>query len=238
MFERTTSLLAAADAAHARVGKAQLRLLAMIRALDGAETWLDEGARDAAHLVSMRYGISCWKARRWIGAAHALASLPRLARSLATGELSLDKVCELARFANRASETGLATWAAKVSVATIRHRGDLELRRTAEQVLEPERARFLDTWYTDDGRFGLQAELPAAQGRVVERALERLVERIPAMPDEDDTEGVRARRADALVAVCSAELAAGPDPDRATVVVHASAEALAGDANAELASGP
>jgi hypothetical protein len=230
--------LAAADAANARVGAAQLDLLRLVGELDRHEVWLEEGARDTAHLLSMRYGISCWKARRWIGAAHALASLPRLARALEIGELSLDKVCELARFATATEEAGLVAWAERVSVATIRYRGDLELRRTAEQVLEPERARFLDTWYTDDGRFGLQAELPAAQGRVVERALERLAERIPPMPDEDDAEGARARRADALVAVCSAELAADPDPDRATVVVHASVETIAGRANAELESGP
>ena len=29
-----------------------------------------------AHWLKMRYGISDWKARRWIAAAHALESLP------------------------------------------------------------------------------------------------------------------------------------------------------------------
>jgi len=232
------ALLAEADAAHAEVGAAELRLLRAIRGLDEAGAWLCEGARDTSHLVSMRYGISCWKARRWIGAAHALEALPRIARALERGELSLDEVCELARFATPADEAGLVAWAARVSVATIRHRGDLEVRRTAEQVLEPERCRYLDTWYTEDGRFGMQAELPAAQGRVVELAIERLTERIPPMPDEAGEEGSRARRADALVALCSAGLGADPDPDRATVVVHATVEALGGRANAEVESGP
>ncbi|HEY7668228.1 MAG TPA: DUF222 domain-containing protein [Actinomycetota bacterium] len=232
------ALLAAADAAHARVGAAERELLRSIAELDRHDAWIAEGARDTAHLLSMRYGISCWKARRWIGAAHALETLPHLSSALETGAMSLDKISELARFATPVSERGLIGWARAVSVATIRRRGDLEQRRTRQEVIEPERTRSLDTWYTDDGRFGLEAELPAAQGRVVEQALERLVERVPTMPGEADTEGIRARRADALLALCSARLAADPDPDRATVVVHASLEALRGEANAELESGP
>jgi Domain of unknown function (DUF222)/HNH endonuclease len=230
--------LAEADAAHARVGAAQRELLRAVARLDRHRAWIDEGARDAAHLVSMRYGVSGWKARRWIDAAHALEELPRLEAALRSGELSLDKTCELARFANAADGSELVAWATRVSVATIRRRGDLRQRRERDDVVDAERGRFLDTWYTDDGRFGLEAELPAAQGRVVERALERLAERLPVMPDEREGEGVRARRADALVALCSARLAADADPDRATVVVHASVAAIEGKANAELESGP
>lgn len=58
------------------------------------------------------------------------------------------------------------------------------------------------------------------------------------MPGEDDLDSVRARRADTLVALCSARIAADPDPDRATVVVHASLEAIAATTNAELERGP
>jgi len=64
---------------------------------------------------------------------------------------------------------------------------------------------------------------------VVARALERLAERVPAMPGEEDPYFAHARRADALVALASARLAQDPDPDRATVVVHASLDALASE---------
>ncbi len=77
-------------------------------------------------------------------------------------------------------------------------------------------------WWLDEGRrLGLEVELPAAQGAIVVRALERMAEQIPAMPDEDATWFAPARRADALVALCSARIADDPDPDRATVVIHA-----------------
>jgi hypothetical protein len=74
---------------------------------------------------------------------------------------------------------------------------------------------------------------------VVARAIERAVQDVPVMPGEEDTAFASARRADALVALCSARLAGDPDPDRATVIVHADLERLAaGSASAELEDGP
>lgn len=99
---------------HARIGATERRFLLLVAALARRESWVDEGARDLAHLLSMRYGISCWKARRWIDAAHALERLPRLSDALETGELSLDKVAELARFAAPETEAGLIRWAAEI----------------------------------------------------------------------------------------------------------------------------
>jgi len=59
------------------------------------------------------------------------------------------------------------------------------------------------------------------------------------MPGEGGRSLVHERRADALVALCSARMAADPDPDRATVVIHAPLEALAsGTGGCELESGP
>lgn len=59
------------------------------------------------------------------------------------------------------------------------------------------------------------------------------------MPDEDGEAFASARRADALVALASASVAADPDPDRATVVIHAKAEGLAtGAGGCEIQDGP
>jgi hypothetical protein len=234
------TLVRAIDAAHARVGAAQRELLRLVVEVDRCEAWRDDGARDLAHWLSMRYGISAWKAHRWIGAARALESLPRTSRALATGELGIDKVLEPARFATLETEADLVRWAEGVSCGAIRHKGDLAARASREQTEEVERGRFLEWWYCDDGRcLALSGELPAAQGAVVARAIERLSETIPVMPDEEDRSFSSARRADALVALCSARLAADPDPDRATVVVHAQLEGLSrGTGGCELQDGP
>ena len=145
-----------------------------------------------AHWLAMRQGISQWKARRWIAAGHALEHLTDLARALSSGELGIDKVVELARFATFESEAGLVSWARYVSAAAVRRRADLEVRRTIEDVRDAEHARFLNWWWLDDGnRFGLEAELPTSQGAIVARALQRMSDSIPLMPGEDDLRSPR-----------------------------------------------
>src|SRR6266498_3884849 len=117
-----------------------------------------------AHWLGMRYGISDWKARRWIAAAHALEDLPLLSEAFASGELGIDKVVELTRFATPKTEARLIPWARGVSWGCIRRKGDLA-DRSLEEAGEAEHARTLSWWYFEENsRFGLSAELPAAPG--------------------------------------------------------------------------
>jgi hypothetical protein len=228
--ERTDDeLIEGIDACHARACEAQRAMFEAIARGDRRELWRNWGARDMAHWLSMRYGISHWKARRWISASHALKGLPRISQAFACGEVSVDKVVELCRLATPQTEGRLLAWAQGVSCAAIRRRGDLAASGSIEETADAERARYLTWWWSDDGRrFGLAAELPAASGAVVARALGRAAERVPVMPGEEDPSSAEARRADALVALCSARLGSDPDPDRATVVVHAPLASLVG----------
>jgi hypothetical protein len=242
VFESTTtqSLTVALDNTNAAVGRAQREMLHLIADADPLEIWRDSGARDTAHWVAIRYGISEWKSRRWVAAAHALENLPLIAEALDQGELGIDKVVELTRFAAPETEARLIRWAMTVSVGAVRHRGDLEARASITEVRETERSREVSWWYFDEGRrFGLEADLPAASGPVIVNALEREAERIAAMPGEEDEVFASARRADALVALCSARIATDPEPDRATVVVHARLDGLLRDTGGcEIEGGP
>jgi uncharacterized protein DUF222 len=112
--------------------------------------------------------------------------------------------------------------------------------RPSAEAAEPDQTRTLTWSYYEEGRrFGLSTDLPAAQGAVVARALERLAESLPQMPGEEDHSCAPARRADALVALCSARISSHPDPDRATVVIHAQAEGLLqGTSGCEIEGGP
>jgi hypothetical protein len=228
------------DRLHVELCAKQVEMLRAVARAELEGSWQNSGARDLPHFLSMRYGISQWKARRWVAAAHALPSLPDISHALAVGQLSLDKVVELTRFADFETEGSLVVWARRVSAAAIRRRADLMLRRELRETKDAERSRFLSWWFLDDeARLGLEAELPAAQGAVVVRALERLTETIPVMPGEGDPSYASARRADALVALASARLSQDPDQDRATVVVHASLEAIVqGEGVAEIEGGP
>ena len=227
------------DAVHAEICEAQRRLLGLIVEADRRKVWLGTGARDLAHWLAMRQGISQWKARRWIAAAHALGGLDHVARAFAEGELGIDKVVELTRFATAATERRLVEWAKDVSCAAIRRRADLETSGSLDDAVEADRARAVTWWYFDDGRrFGLAAKLPA-DGAAVAQALDRIADEIPRMPGERGAHHTDARRADALVSLASARIAGDADPDRATVVVHAELATLVSrSSGAEIEEGP
>ena len=231
---------AALDDVNAQIGRMQRQLLHLITDADRRDIWRDSGARVTAHWLAIRYGISEWKARRWVAAAHAIENLPRIAGALESGDLGIDKVVELARFAKGDEEGRLIRWARSVSVGAVRHRADLEAKGSIKDLRETERSREVTWWYFDEGRrFGLEADLPAAHGPIVIKALEREAERIAALPGEEDEVYASARRADALVALCSARIASDPQPDRATVVVHARLDGLEQDTGGcEIEDGP
>jgi Domain of unknown function (DUF222) len=235
------SLSEAMDEAHRRMCSAQRELLALIAEADRRSSWIEEGAWSCACFLAARYGITRWKAHRWIAAAHALEGLPEIAAALSGGELSLDKTVELTRLADSGSEHRLLRWAKRTSAAGIRRAGDLAARADAEAVRAADTARFVSwSWFDEDTRFSLSAELPAADGAIVARAIERLAGTLPESLGEDDPErSADARRADALVAMCSVRIGADADPDRASIVVHAPAEALAdGRGRFEIEGGP
>ncbi len=228
------------DGMHALACSALRRLFGFVAEADRGELWRSYGARDMAHWLWMRFGLSDWKARRWIAAAHALELLPLTAAAFARGEIGVDQVVELTRLATPETEAQLLPWARNVSSGAIRARADRALRESAEEVRVIERDRRLTWWWFDEGkRFGLEAELPAAQGAVVARALTRIADSVPVLPGEEEPLFADARRADALVALASSRIAADPDPDRATVVVHASVDPLgAPDTGFEIEDGP
>ena len=170
----------------------------------------------------MRYGMSDWKARRFIETAAALPHLPAISEALERGELGVDKVLELTRFAKVETEDGLIPWARQVSAARIRQEADVVRRGEPDEAANDDALRSVTWAFRDEGRrFEMHAELPAAQGAAVATAIDRVARTVPSMPDERGDLHMPARRADALVGLCSARLAEDPDPDRATVVVHA-----------------
>ncbi len=232
-------VIARIDAAHARVGAAQRAWLELIGEVDATGAWAGDGARDLAHWLGMRYGISTWKARRLVGAARALEGLPRIADALGSGTLSLDKVAELCRFATPENEQRLCAWARGVACWAIRRRADREHAAALDPIAAHEQRQV--SWWYHDAAFELSALLPAEAGAAIVTAIERMAERVPVMPGEPPAPTAPARRADALVAICSAQLADDPDPDRASVVVHLSAAGsttTAGRATGEIEHGP
>jgi hypothetical protein len=223
---------------HASICASQRDLLAAIAEAEVFSRWDDDGCRDMAHWVSTRLGITVTQAGRWVRAARALALLPHIDRAFGAGELCLDKVLELARFATPATDAALARWAARASVTVIRNRADRENRASVDETKDIHARRCVSWWRADEGKaIGLAAYLPAESGAVVVAALDRIAAGVAESPDDepsdDDVFGgigdptrAERRRADALVVLASQGLAADPDKDRATVVIHAALDDL------------
>jgi len=223
------------------ISRLQRELLGALSELEDARAWTEDGAHDMAHWTTMHLGVSRWKAERWLASGRAMRTLPAIADAFERGVLGIDKIVELTRFAEFDDEDALVRWAQGVSSGAIRRIGDLRAREgIQEETVAAERDRWLEYRYADGGRrFRLDAELPGAAGAVVARALDRLGDQIPVMPDEESERLVGARRADALVALCSVQLADAADQDRATVVVHTDLDALLDrEVNALIEDGP
>ncbi|HKI29208.1 MAG TPA: hypothetical protein VKB32_07275, partial [Actinomycetota bacterium] len=95
--------------------------------------------------------------------------------------LHVDKAVELTRFATPETESRLLVWAGGVSCGAIRRKADVVARRSSGEAEEAERSRFLSWWTFDEGRrFGLEAELPSAQGAVVAKMLDGLADGLPS----------------------------------------------------------
>ncbi len=90
----------------AHLDAATARLLDLIREFDIREGW-NSGFRSCAAWLSWRVGLDPGAARERVRVARALGALPRLARALATGELSYAKARALTRVATSETEERL-----------------------------------------------------------------------------------------------------------------------------------
>jgi hypothetical protein len=179
-------------------------------------------------------------AREHVRVARRLRDLPHTAQAFARGELSYSKVRAITRVEELECEDELLVLARAASASQLErivrgYRSCLAVERDAEQ----QYAERSTQWSWDaDGAFVLQARFPAEQGALIMRALEAARDELGPSPSHaggasaeatqiGDT--VRARNADALLALAESSLEAGAGSttaDRYQVVVHVEADAL------------
>ena len=153
------------------------------------------------------------------------------------GMLSTDQVIAAASFATPDTEAGIVE---RVEERPARYALDVARHHRAARACAEEKSRWRSLyWGYRDDEFRLRAVLPAAEGAVVARALERIAVGTGPDPQTGLFASGPAQWADALVELASARLGADADPDRATVVVHVDAADLAaGRGAAELEHAP
>jgi hypothetical protein len=224
------------------VASAQAALLVHVAECDRAEVWRATGHKSMSYWLAAHLGINTWMAARYVTASHGLERLPHIRRALEDGLLSVEQTVELTRFATPQNEQRMLAWAKDKATRVIRRRGDNAAKRLLKDVQQTDQSRFVEWWWDEDGSaLWLQGKLPADQGAVVSKALERVGEQLAHEPLQgvDEAEAERKRNADALYTVCSQQIAGDADVDRATVTIHADLMALAHDeGSCEIQNGP
>jgi hypothetical protein len=222
------------------------QVLEIIAECDRTEVWRDDDCWDLAQWLATQMGITNLKAKRLINVTHVLPTLPLTSAAFERGQLSMDQIIELCRFATPETEAELITWARRVSVAAIRSKAEAASHTDKKEAAELDKQRWLNYWYFEDRKLmGLQGCFPADQGAVIAKALDRAAGRLPDIVGDDDDHitdldgSLEMRRADAFYEMASRAIAEDQDPDRATVVVHAELDALiAATSGCEVENGP
>src|SRR5277367_3011940 len=87
-----------------QLNAANYRWLTLIAEFDRRHGWSDGKLPSCAHWLNFKCGLNLGAAREKVRVAHALPVLPKIAASMARGELSYSKVRALTRIAEEATE--------------------------------------------------------------------------------------------------------------------------------------
>jgi len=204
-----------------QLNAAQYRWLTLIAEFDRRGGWRDGKLPSCAHWLNFKVGLNLGAAREKVRVAHALVGLPKIAASMARGELSYSKVRALTRVACAATEDtllmiGLHGTAHHVETLVRGYRRAQEaeeLSREARQHLN----RSVTYGYDADGSWMLRARLPAVVGAMLVKAIEAAMATVPwkeirAARLAEGAISFHARRADALAAVAEGYLARSSAP--------------------------
>jgi len=96
------------------------RLVAIVAQSLQDESWAIEGVRSPQHWLMMRAGLSPFHARQVVAVARRRGELPTVMSQFAKGQLSLDQVTVVARYAPAHVEESVAEFAVNASVPQLR----------------------------------------------------------------------------------------------------------------------
>ena len=206
---------------------ASAHLLELIREFDDKRYWEDAGFASCVAWLNFKCGFGPGTAREKLRVAHALANLPKISAAFADGSLSFSKVRAMTRVASPENEDLLLMVATHGTASHIERLVSqyrrVETLQQPDQADEIYRARELTYYYDHEGCLVMKCRMPADQGEVVIKALEKVVEEQYDAEDEEPIP-IAARRADALCEIAESSLnqpaSAGSTADRYMVTVH------------------
>jgi hypothetical protein len=222
----------------AHIAAATCRWLSLVAEYDRREGWASWECLSCAHWVSWMCGVSMSTAHEHVRVARAVEALPLMQAGFASGELSYSKVRAITRVATPDTEPDLVELARTLTASQLDRtvRGYAQAERNAAP--QPEIERRLSWEWNDDGSVTGRFHLGPDEGHELIAAVQRAVEADRQAQREearakgiavDDERSLAEARADALLAVARAGLAA--DANTADVIVlpellvHVEAEA-------------
>ena len=231
------------------INAAYAELLVAIAEFDDLDGWNDHGAKSIEDWVAWRCGVTLGDARHHVRIARRLRELPEISAAFKRGELSYGQMRAIVPVATAEIEETLLTMARYTTATQLQrlaraYKSCLD-RIELELTNERHGGRKLAYHFDDDGFLVLSGKLEPDQGALLVAALEAAEESLSAeVPDDPAAEPTtyEQRRADALIEVARAALAA-PDDARAAVpsaVIHVDVPALidGSGGRCELAEGP
>lgn len=231
-----TDFIAQVRAMQNALHDVELRAIAVY---DRKQHWKPDGATSMRAWLAGMFGMGRDTAHEAVRVAHKLEDLPAVRKKYRTGELSWDQTRAATVFVTPETDAHFAEEAPKFSATHLRRMARRFKPVPNEVAEEAIRDRELDMWWDlRKNRLRFRGSLPAAEGALFEKAIDRLVHKIA---DHNNAEGpfeYSKARADALCELASTRVGADPDPDRATIGVHVDAKVLAGrEGMAELDGG-
>ncbi len=159
---------------------ATYRLLVLIHEFDKNDCWEYLGMASCAHWLNFKCSINLHAAREKVRVANALAGLPEMSARFKRGELSYSKVRAMTRIANEENEDyllGIAKHgtAHHVEKLVSLYRG-CKRQQDNENANEAHRKRELQCHYDTDGCMVIHGRIPAEQGALILKALDRALE--------------------------------------------------------------
>lgn len=190
----------------------------LIRAADAGHTWMRDGARTLTEWVGLKLRIRPSSAAKLVRVARRLQELPFLASRFACGDLSLEQVEAISEMATPETEETLIEEALSLSNSELERKARRSRPKSDDHDRTTwERRRLVRQWNLDESELKLWGNLPAAEGQILDRAIDARVDRMAVNPETGTFDSLETRSADALVEMAATGGGEGSLPPQITV---------------------
>lgn len=165
------------------INAAEYRFSMLLAEFHEKRGWQGEGIRSLAHWLNWRCGMSLMMAREKVRVARSLGNLPQIETAFRKGEISYSKVRAMTRVATPENEALLLQVAQNGTASHIeklvrRYRGYRQSSKPmeGEEDLSWRAEKKLNWRHDEDGSLVFSGRLPAEEGAVVVKAIEKIMD--------------------------------------------------------------